>query len=89
MTALQAIVLAIIQGVTELFPISSLGHAVILPKLLGWTVDQDGEGFLPFLVVMHIGVGGRAAALLLRTWLQFGTASPDPARAARRRRAAC
>jgi undecaprenyl-diphosphatase len=74
MAALQAIVLAIIQGVTELFPISSLGHAVILPKLLGWNVDQDGEGFLPFLVVMHMGT---AVALLLyfwRTWLQFGTA---------------
>jgi undecaprenyl-diphosphatase len=33
----QAIVIGILQGVTELFPISSLGHSVILPQLLGWT----------------------------------------------------
>ena len=74
MTALQAIVLAIVQGITELFPISSLGHAVILPAILHWNVDENGEGFLPFLVVMHLGT---AVALLLyfwRTWLEFGTA---------------
>jgi len=74
MTALQAIVLAIVQGITELFPISSLGHAVILPALLHWNIDQNGDGFLPFLVVMHMGT---AVALLLyfwRTWLEFGTA---------------
>jgi len=75
MTALQAIILAIVQGITELFPISSLGHAVILPALLGWrNVDENGPGFLPFLVVMHLGT---AAALLLyfwRTWLDFATA---------------
>ena len=36
MTLIQALVLAAVQGVTELFPVSSLGHAVILPHLLGW-----------------------------------------------------
>jgi undecaprenyl-diphosphatase len=75
MTALQAIILAVVQGITELFPISSLGHAVILPALLGWTnVDENGPGFLPFLVVMHLGT---AAALLLyfwRSWVDFATA---------------
>ncbi|TMM07245.1 MAG: hypothetical protein E6G05_03025, partial [Actinobacteria bacterium] len=35
-TAFRAIILGVIQGVTELFPISSLGHTVILPKLFGW-----------------------------------------------------
>ena len=44
MTGLQAIILAIVQGITELFPISSLGHAVILPRLLGWGIDQSAEG---------------------------------------------
>ena len=71
MTALQAIILAIVQGITELFPISSLGHAVIMPKLLGWNVDQASEDFLPFLVVMHLGT---AIALLLyfwRDWFDF------------------
>ncbi|HXQ67069.1 MAG TPA: undecaprenyl-diphosphate phosphatase [Alphaproteobacteria bacterium] len=65
MSALQAILFAILQGVTELFPVSSLGHAVILPKLLGWQVDQRGRDFLPFLVVLHTGT---AAALLLYFW---------------------
>jgi undecaprenyl-diphosphatase len=71
MTALQAIILAIVQGITELFPISSLGHAVIMPKLLGWNIDQASEDFLPFLVVMHLGT---AVALLLyfwRDWFDF------------------
>jgi len=71
MTTLQAIILAIVQGITELFPISSLGHAVIMPKLLGWNVDQASEDFLPFLVVMHLGT---AVALLLyfwRDWFDF------------------
>jgi undecaprenyl-diphosphatase len=74
MTSLQAIILAIVQGVTELFPISSLGHAVILPAVLGWSVDEKSDGFLPFLVVMHLGT---ALALLLyfwRDWYDFGMA---------------
>ena len=65
MSALQAIILAIVQGITELFPISSLGHAVIMPPLLGWNIDENGEGFLPFLVVMHLGT---AIALLIYFW---------------------
>src|SRR5579872_3976537 len=65
MTALHAITIAILQGVTELFPISSLGHAVILPRLLGWPIDQHSPSFLPFLVVLHVGT---AVALLLYFW---------------------
>ena len=61
----QAIVLAVIQGVTELFPVSSLGHAVILPHLFGWSVDQNAPTFLPFLVMLHVGT---ALALLLYFW---------------------
>ena len=74
MTALQAIITAILQGVTELFPVSSLGHAVILPRLLGWNIDQHAPDFLPFLVVLHLGT---AVALLIyfwRDWLDFGLA---------------
>jgi undecaprenyl-diphosphatase len=71
MSGLQAIILAVVQGVTELFPISSLGHAVVLPALLGWKIDENALGFLPFLAVMHLGT---AIALLLyfwRDWLGF------------------
>src|ERR1700679_3484436 len=65
MTLLQSILIAVLQGATELFPVSSLGHAVILPKILGWTVDQKVPEFLPFLVVLHLGT---AAALLIYFW---------------------
>jgi len=65
MTLVQAIVIAIFQGVTELFPVSSLGHTVVLPTLLGWSIDQAGRDFLPFLVVLHLGT---AAALLVYFW---------------------
>ena len=61
----QAIVLAVIQGVTELFPVSSLGHAVVLPHLFGWSIDQEGDTFLPFLVLLHVGT---ALALLIYFW---------------------
>lgn len=65
MNAIQSIVIAILQGATELFPVSSLGHAVVLPRLLGWNIDQHSAAFLPFLVMLHLGT---AAALLLYFW---------------------
>jgi len=65
MSALHAFALAILQGVTELFPISSLGHAVIVPSLLGWPINQRSPEFLPFIVVLHVGT---ATALLLYFW---------------------
>jgi undecaprenyl-diphosphatase len=65
MNAIQAIVLAVLQGATELFPVSSLGHAVVLPPLLNWNIDQRAAAFLPFLVMLHLGT---ATALLLYFW---------------------
>ena len=65
MAALYALALAVLQGFTELFPISSLGHAVIVPPLFGWPVDQHSPDFLPFVVVLHVGT---ATALLLYFW---------------------
>jgi undecaprenyl-diphosphatase len=65
MSFLQAIFFAFVQGVSELFPVSSLGHAVILPAVLGWRIDQNSLQFLPFLVVLHVGT---AVALLLYFW---------------------
>lgn len=49
----QAIIFGLIQGVTELFPISSLGHSVILPKLFSWNINQKDPFFLTFLVATH------------------------------------
>ncbi|HYY81478.1 MAG TPA: undecaprenyl-diphosphate phosphatase [Actinomycetes bacterium] len=64
---LQAIVLGLLQGVTELFPVSSLGHSVLVPALLGWNrvlADQSAREspFLAFLVGLHVAT---ALALLL------------------------
>src|ERR1700719_1871257 len=50
---LQAAILGILQGITELFPISSLGHSILLPAILGWTIDQNANYFLIFLVATH------------------------------------
>jgi undecaprenyl-diphosphatase len=61
----QALVLALLQGVTELFPVSSLGHTVILPRLLHWSIDQRDPSFLAFVVLLHVGT---ATALFLYFW---------------------
>src|SRR6266849_406493 len=65
MSLFQALVLALLQGVTELFPVSSLGHTVILPKLLGWNLNQADPTFLAFVVLLHVGT---ATALLIYFW---------------------
>jgi undecaprenyl-diphosphatase len=56
----QAIVLGLVQGFSELFPISSLGHSVVLPRVLGWNIHQNDAYFLTFLVATHL-----ATALVL------------------------
>src|SRR5260221_11266391 len=70
-SALQAIFMAILQGVTELFPVSSLGHAVVLPGLLGWQIDQHDPTFLPFLVILHLGTAVALLAYFWRDWIQL------------------
>jgi undecaprenyl-diphosphatase len=56
----QAILLGLLQGASELFPISSLGHSVLLPRLLGWNIHSGDDSFLTFLVATHL-----ATALVL------------------------
>ncbi len=53
MTIFQAAVLGAFQGLSELFPISSLGHSVLIPSLVGWRLDQRDNSFLLFLVATH------------------------------------
>jgi undecaprenyl-diphosphatase len=80
----QAIVLAVVQGVTELFPVSSLGHAVVLPHLFGWNIDQNAPTFLPFLVLLHVGTALALLAYFWRDWwLLLSSLLPAPATAAR------
>ncbi len=61
----QAIILGLLQGISELFPISSLGHSVILPGLLGWQFDQNANYFLTFLVATHLAT---AIVLFIFYW---------------------
>ncbi len=74
----QTIFLALLQGVTELFPISSLGHTVILPGLFGWgdlinNTACGGEScFLPLIVALHLGTSIALVCYFWRDWLQVG-----------------
>jgi undecaprenyl-diphosphatase len=74
MSDLQATILAVLQGVTELFPVSSLAHAVIVPSLLGWKIDQAAPEFLPIIVALHIGTAFAALVFFLPNWLAMGAA---------------
>jgi undecaprenyl-diphosphatase len=68
---LEAIVVGAFQGVTELFPVSSLGHSVLIPALVGGSWAQDlnvsapESPYLAFIVGLHVAT---AAALLLFFW---------------------
>jgi undecaprenyl-diphosphatase len=65
----QAFWLALLQGATEILPVSSLGHGVILPSLLGWHVNQESPTFLPFFVVLHLGTAAALLAFFRREWI--------------------
>ncbi len=69
-TSFQAIVLGALQGISELFPISSLGHTVLFPKLFGWNnivawQSQPESPWLAFIVMLHVG---SAVGLLIYFW---------------------
>jgi undecaprenyl-diphosphatase len=66
----QTIFLALLQGVTELFPISSLGHTVILPGLFGWGDLVRNTSFLPLIVALHLGTSIALVLYFWRDWLQ-------------------
>lgn len=74
----QMIVLALLQGVTELFPISSLGHTVIVPGLVGWgnlVTDTSCSGkscFLPLITALHLGTSIALLIYFWRDWFQVG-----------------
>ncbi|GAC1394372.1 MAG: undecaprenyl-diphosphate phosphatase [Ktedonobacteraceae bacterium] len=75
---IQILFLALLQGVTELFPISSLGHTVILPGLFGWgdiqagTACEGGSCFLPLIVALHFGTSVALILYFWRDWVQVG-----------------
>jgi undecaprenyl-diphosphatase len=65
----QAIILGLLQGASELFPVSSLGHSVILPKLLGWNIHQNDDYFLTFLVATHLATALVLLGFFWRDWV--------------------
>jgi undecaprenyl-diphosphatase len=84
----QAIVIGLLQGVTELFPVSSLGHSVLLPALLGWDRILESQSaaespFRAFLVGLHVAT---ALALLLFYRAEWARIVAGLVRSARRRR---
>jgi undecaprenyl-diphosphatase len=89
MTPFDAFLIAVVQGITELFPVSSLGHAILVPRLAGITVDLRSPQFLPFLVILHLGT---AAALFFYFWREWwdlllaGVNRGDPAKRAEYRK---
>ncbi len=64
----QGAMLGLLQGVSELFPVSSLGHSVILPKLVGWHIHQNASYFLTFLVATHLATALVLLAFFWRDW---------------------
>jgi undecaprenyl-diphosphatase len=65
---LQAAILGLLQGFSELFPISSLGHSVILPRLLGWDIHQNDDYFVTFLVATHLATAIVLFAFFFQDW---------------------
>jgi len=67
----HAAILGLLQGVSELFPVSSLGHTVIIPKLLGWNIHQNAPYFLTFLVALHLATALVLLAFFWRDWVRI------------------
>jgi len=67
----QALFMGLLQGATELFPVSSLGHAVLLPSLLHWSFKQSNPSFVPFLVLLHLGTASALLVLYRTQWVEI------------------
>jgi undecaprenyl-diphosphatase len=87
-TTLQAVILGVLQGASELFPISSLGHTVLFPHLFGWSnivrwQSQPESPWLAFVVMLHVG---SAIGLLIYFWRDWVAILRAFLRTLRRRR---
>ena len=71
MDLIHVLLLALLQGVTGLFPVSSLGHTVIIPGILGWKETLDSPTFLPLLVTLHLGTSVALLTFFWRDWVQL------------------
>jgi undecaprenyl-diphosphatase len=67
----QSVVLGLLQGVSELFPVSSLGHTVILPSLFGWNIHQKAPYFLTYLVALHLATAIVLLGFFWQDWVRI------------------
>jgi undecaprenyl-diphosphatase len=68
---LQAVILGLLQGFSELFPISSLGHSVVLPSILGWDIHQNDDYFVTFLVATHLATAIVLFGFFFQDWMRI------------------
>jgi undecaprenyl-diphosphatase len=67
----QAVILGLTQGIAEPFPVSSLGHGVVLPRLAGWHIHQNDKFFLTFLVATHFATAVVLLLFFLKDWIRI------------------
>src|ERR1019366_5875785 len=90
---LQAIVIGALQGVTELFPVSSLGHSVLVPALIGgsWkhlvtegaSASSNGSAYLSFVVALHVATALALVVFYRKDWVRIVAAFVSRLRARR------
>src|SRR5579862_6005338 len=77
LTYAEAGVIGLLQGITELFPVSSLGHAVLIPAIIGgsWAKDLDvstaESPYLAFIVGLHVATATAMIIFFWRDWLRI------------------
>ena len=81
MSLLQTLIFALVQGITELFPISSVGHGVLIPFLFHWPNIQSSPTFLPYIVMLHVGTAVALLIFFIVDWLVFLRAVFVPSKA--------
>lgn len=67
----DAVLLGLLQGLAELFPISSLGHTVLIPAVLHWPLDRGSDAFLSFLVLTHLATALVLVGFFWRDWVKI------------------
>ena len=87
MSLLQTLIFALVQGITELFPISSVGHGVLIPFLFHWPNIQSSPTFLPYIVMLHVGTAVALLIFFIVDWLVFLRAVFVPSKAPSKREA--
>lgn len=65
------VLLALVQGITELFPVSSLGHTLLVPGLLGIHIHQQAPQLIPFLVALHLGTALALLGYFRKRWYRL------------------